>query len=78
MDAITCQALLIRYSAALTEVNHCDEKARWDLLHMVLCPSPDFLRASLKEAGRVGPSLMAIKMSRVRATNGSLQIVDAA
>lgn len=64
MEPIDCQALLIRYSAAVSQIEHTDRQGRIDLLACVLMPGKELLAASLSEAERVGVGNVAYAMSR--------------
>lgn len=61
MDALDFEALLVRHEAALSEKpSELDGIA---LLTRVLCPSPEFLSASLRRARETGPRLAALRMA---------------
>lgn len=50
MEILDAEAMLVRYSAAVTQLPYTDEEGRWNLLAMVVAPSADVLDASLEVA----------------------------
>lgn len=51
--------MLIRHHAALGLIEHEDEEGRLALLAQIVAPNPGALAASMEEAERRGPSLLA-------------------
>lgn len=63
MDALECQALLVRFGATLPQLETSDQDQRWNLLEMIVNPSPTLRDASLRAATERGISTLAYQMA---------------
>lgn len=63
MTPIEAEALLVRYQAAMPQVERADEHGRWELLGEIIDPGPDLLIISLQVAQERGVSKLALTMT---------------
>lgn len=62
LTPIEMEALLVRHSAAITELDSLDTQQRAELLYLVVCPTPEVLEASLTAAKQKGISTLALQV----------------
>jgi len=62
MTPLEAEALLVRYQAAVTQIERTDEQGRWALLDEVVYPGDGVMLASLQVAEQRGISKLALAM----------------
>lgn len=55
--------MLVRYTTAVQQIEHLDVDERYNLLFLVVCPTPPVKAASMHEAERRGVSKMAAALA---------------